>query len=428
MALIALVVLQEGPAWAVYALVTASAVSSTPFRPAQAALLPSLARTPDELTAANVAASAIASAGAIVGPAVGAAVLAASSVEQLFAFNALTFAWSALVLLGVREPERAGSVRRARNPFGREALAGLGALGGNRDLRFLATLYVAQTLVGGTLGVLAVVTAFDLLDGGDSEVGLLYTAFGIGGLVGGAVALALVGRGRLGEDFGVGLVLFGAPLALVPAFPRLAPVLVLFALVGIGNTLVDVAATTLLQRSVPDDVLARAFGTLQSLLLAALAVGSLLAPLLAETLGEAEALVAVGVVLPVLGLVSLPRLRRVDERGVEPTRELALLRGSPLFAPLPPRTLERLAASLEPLEVPAGTAVVRAGEAGERYYLVAEGTLRVEPVRGEPARLGPGESFGEIALLHDTPRTATVTAEEVVSARLGAGPLLPQAP
>jgi hypothetical protein len=232
----------------------------------------------------------------------------------------------------------------------------------------------------------------------------------VGGLVGGAVALALVGRRRLAGDFGLGLLLFGGPLALIPAVPALAPVLVLFAAVGIGNTLVDVAATTLLQRSVADDVLARAFGTLQSLLLGAMAVGSLLAPLLVEGIGDDAALVALGVALPLLALASVRRLRAIDARGVEPTRELELLLGSPLFAPLPPRALEQLAGMLEPIEAPAGTILVRAGERGDRYFLVDEGQVRVEPVAAEATTLGPGEGFGEIALLRDVPRTATVTA------------------
>jgi MFS family permease len=412
MALVALVIAQGGPAWAVYALITASAITATAFRPAQAALLPALARTPEELTAANVAASAIASAGSIAGPALGAALLAVSNVQLLFLLNALSFVWSALLLLGVREPAGTARARRARNPLGREALAGFGALARDRGLRFLTLLYGAQTVVGGALGVVVTVTAFDLLDGGDPEVGLLYTAFGVGGLVGGAVALALVGRRRLAGDFGLGLLLFGGPLALIPALPALAPVLVLFAVVGIGNTLVDVAATTLLQRSVADDVLARAFGTLQSILLGAMAVGSLLAPLLVEGIGDDAALVALGVALPLLALASLGRLRAIDARGVEPTRELELLLASPLFSPLPPRALEQLAATLEPVEAPAGTVLVRAGEHGDRYYLVEGGRVRVEPVAAEATTLGPGEGFGEIALLRDVPRTATVTALE----------------
>jgi MFS family permease len=456
MALVALAILRDAPPWTVYALVAASSVAATAFRPAQAALLPGLARTPEELTAANVAASAIVSAGSIAGPALGAAVLAASSVEALFAFNAATFAWSAAVLLAVREPERAGAVGRARNPLGREALAGFGALARDPGMRFLSSLYALQTVAGGALGVVAAVTAFELLDGGDAEVGLLYTAFGAGGLAGGAVALALVGRRRLAADFGLGLALFGAPLALVPFVPELAPVLVLFAAVGIGNTLVDVAATTLLQRGVPDEVLARAFGSLQSLLLAAMAAGSLLAPLLVETAGTTAALVALGAALPAVALLAAPRLRALDAGGAEPARELALLAASPLFAPLPARTLERLAASLARVDAPAGAVVLRAGEPGDRWYLVEEGSVRVEPAGGGgAATLGPGEGFGEIALLRDVPRTATVTAAEdavllalgrddflaavtgsapslaaadaVVAARLGGG-LAPQAP
>ena len=177
-----------------------------------------------------------------------------------------------------------------------------------------------------------------------------------------------------------------------------------FALIGLGNTFVDVSATTLLQRAVPDDVLSRAFGALQSLLLAALGIGALLAPLLVEALGNKGALVAAGALLPVLAVVSWPRLRGIDRRVAAP-EGTELLRGVPMLALLPEAGLERLAAGSEVVRVPAGEVVFREGDPGDRFYVVEAGEVEIAG-----KTFGPGESFGEIALLRDVPRTATVTA------------------
>lgn len=409
MGVAALVVLADGPAAAVYAAVCLTSVAATAFRPAQAALLPGLARTPAELAAANAAASTVTSVGGVLGPALGAALLAATSTELVFAVNALSFCWSAALVRSVR-PGAERPARRLRNPLGREALAGFSALLGDRDLRLLTGLYGAQALVAGTINVFVAVLALELLERGQAWVGVLTTALGLGGLAGGFVALALVARGRLGADFGVGLALFGAPYLLVAAWPEAAVAVVALTLMGLGNTLVDVSGVGLTQRAVADDVLARAFGSLQSVLLGAVGVGALLAPALVAGLDVRGALAAAGALLVGLALLGARRLRAIDARAAAPARQLELLAGHPLFAPLAARTLQQLASELEPLTVPDGTAVVRRGEPGDRYYLVARGAVLVEPESGPRTTLGPGEGFGEIALLRDVPRTATVTA------------------
>jgi MFS family permease len=180
--------------------------------------------------------------------------------------------------------------------------------------------------------------------------------------------------------------------------------------VGIGNTLVDVAALTLLQRSAPDEVLARVFGVIESLLVGAIGLGAILAPVLVSAFGADGALIATGAFLSVLAAVSWPRLARIDAETALPEREVALLTTLPLFAPLPPVTVEHLARSLQPVRVAAGEEIVREGEPGDRFYVVARGEVEVA-AHGKPLRtLGPGEYFGEIALLRPVPRTATVIA------------------
>jgi MFS family permease len=407
----ALAVFGEAPAGVVYALAGVVSVVSMAFRPAQAALLPSLATTPSELTAANVASTTIESIGSFAGPALGGLLLAATDAGTVFAATAGAFVWSAALVLGV-ESSRAEREDTEVSGILSEALAGFRAILGESRLRLVVALYAAQTLVAGALNVLIVVMALDLLDLGNSGPGFLNAAVGVGGLFGAVLALALVGRQRLAGDFGLGLLLWAVPIALIGVWPHEAPALVLLAVVGIGNTLVDVAALTLLQRAAPDEVLARVFGVIESLLVGAIGLGAILAPVLVSAFGADGALIATGAFLAVLAVASWPRLARIDAEVAVPERELALLTNLPLFAPLPAATVEHLARSLQPVRVVAGEQIVREGEPGDRFYIVASGEVEVA-ADGKPLRtLGPGEHFGEIALLRAVPRTATVVARQ----------------
>ena len=264
----ALLVLGGGPEALVYALAAIVSTVGTVFHPAQAALLPSLARSPEELSAANVASSSIESVGGFAGPALGGFVLAASSVQVAFVVTAATFLWSALMVARLRPDARAPQPEEPAAAAGsttmrRELLAGFRTVFVEPELRLIVGLYSAQTVVAGGLGVLVVVMALRLLDLGNAGVGYLNSAVGIGGLVGAAVTLALVARRRLAADFGIGVVLWGVPLLVIGLWPRPVVALLMLGLLGLGNTLVDVSALTLLQRSVSNEVLARVFGVVE---------------------------------------------------------------------------------------------------------------------------------------------------------------------
>jgi MFS family permease len=401
----AVTIWQGWSAYIVYVIVAVSTVVGTAFRPAQAALLPHLARNPAELTAANVASSTLEAVGAFIGPALGGILLAVTSIETVFAVNALSFVWSALLVLAVRGGS-AASHERAVGDHGHGGGVGAGfkALFASADLLVLTGLYTAQTLVAGALNVLVVVTALSLLDVDSSGVGYLNAALGVGGLVGGFVALVLATRGRLAADFGIGIALFSIPLVLIGITSSVAVALVALALVGLANSIVDINALTIMQRAVPDEVLARVLGVLEGILIASIGVGGLVAPLLIHVAGIRWALILTGFLLPVLALAATRRLLSIDRRTSAPAHT-ELLRGIELLAPLPMATLEALAGSLAELSVPAGTVIVREGEGGDRYYVIAKGDV---DVAGK--RLGRGSGFGEIALLRDVPRTATVTA------------------
>jgi hypothetical protein len=255
-----------------------------------------------------------------------------------------------------------------------------------------------------------VVIAFDLLDLGRSGPGFLNSAVGIGGLLGAAAALALVGRQRLAGDFGAGLILWGLPIALIAVWPTTPATLVFLGLLGIGNTVVDVAALTLLQRAVPREVLARVFGVLESLVVGTIGLGAVCASVLVWAVGARAALVVTGALLPVLAVLCWTRLRAIDARIEVPAAELGLLQAIPLFAPLPAPALEHLAQRLEPARFSAGTEILRQGAPGDRFHIVVTGRVDVLQEGRSLGELGPGDSYGEIALLRDVPRTASVVA------------------
>ena len=416
MAAASLTIWLDGSPVIVYFLATLTSIAFTAFRPAKSAVLPSLARTPEELTAANVATSTINSAGSFVGPALGGLLTAAFGPAVAFAFNGAAYLWSAVLVQRVRrawdEPPRSGVVKSARG-VALDLKVGFATVAREPAVRVVILLMAAQTLVLGTLSVFVVVLALELFEIGSAGVGIFNSALGIGGLVGAVVAFALVGRPRLAAAFAVGIVGWSLPLAVVGGWPQLARALVLFGLIGVANTLVDVSGYTLLQRSADDAVLARVFGVLHTLIYASVAVGGAITPTLIALIGQRASLVVVGSLLPLLVLVSWPALARIDRRAEARHRELALLQGIPMFAPLPVQTLERLAHDLRPRSVGAGEAVVREGEAGDAFYIVADGRVVVSANGSQLGELGPGACFGEIALLRDVPRTATVTAAEV---------------
>jgi hypothetical protein len=350
------------------------------------------------------------SAALFVGPALGGLLLAATSPEVVFFATAAAFVWSGSLVWRIEHDKAAGGDQE-REGILRDALAGFRTVVSESRVRLIIGLYAAQTLVDGALNVLVVVAALELLDLGEAGVGFLNSAVGVGGLAGGIAAIALVARRRLAASLGLGIVLWGAPIALIGIWPNALAAFGLLFVVGIGNTILDVAALTLLQRAVPDAVLGRVFGVLESLVLGSIATGALLAPLAISAFGTRGALIVTGAFLPVVALAVWTKLATIDREVEAPTEALALIRAHPIFAPLSPPTLEQLAASAEIVDVTTGSTLVRQGDRGDRFYLVRSGELEVA-VDGEQAGiLGSGDGFGEIALLRDVPRTATVTAQ-----------------
>jgi MFS family permease len=406
--------LASAPTQLVYALAAASATSIVVTRPVQGALLPSLAHSPEQLTAVNSSASMIEGVSTFLGPVLAGLVIGGWDPGWVFVGAAVWLLASAFPVALIHA--HGVVVESSGGGIVRDALLGFRSIARRPAPRLLLGLGAAQTVGWGALDVLIVVLCLRVLAMDQSGVGYLNGAFGIGGLAGGIATLALVGRARLAPAIVLGIGVWGTPLALT-AFvsePVVAGVLLAFA--GLGHALLDVSSRTQLQRVVPDELLSRILGVQEAARMGGLAIGCLLAPALVAGLGSRGALVVVGAALPVLGACSWRGLTRADDEARAPIREIALLRGLPMFAPLSLVGVERLAANLQPLEVPAGTVVIREGDPGDRFFFVEEGELAVTIEGRTISTLGPGDGFGEIALLRDEPRMATVSA--ITSARV----------
>ena len=392
----------------VFAFASVVGLASTLIRPALQALLPSLARTPEELIASNGATSTIESIGTLVGPVFAGVFVSLADVAAVFVLGAAALLAGAVLLARVSVESRVGLTGEIdRESLRRMITDGFRTVVRARSARLVVGLIVAQTFVRGCLNVLIVVAAFQVFDGGAAQVGYLTAAIGAGGLIGALGAMTLGGR-RLAAPFGLSLVFWGAPITLMAPRPYFAAAVVLLAIVGAANSVEDVTVFTLLQRLVPNEMLTRVLGLVWGLAMGGVAIGSIAAPAIVRAVGPRPAFVFVGSILPLLALLTYRQLVEID-RTVAPAPELELIDQVPMFSPLSIATKEQVAASLLPISVPAGEVVIRAGEAGDRFYIVADGELDID-ANGRHTTAYEADYFGEIALLRDVPRTATVKA------------------
>jgi MFS family permease len=410
------------PAPITYVLAAAGAIATTLTRPTQGALLPALSRTPDELTAANGLAGAVEGVGVMLGPLAGALILAAAPPGVVWAAGAVSFVAATVLVAGrsvhgglMPVGDHTGETEPgAETPIvsGQPAalmIGGLRALTGNRDTRLLVGLLGVRMLTSGALDVLFVLLALEVLDTGNAGAGFLTAALGVGTVLAGATGVVLVGRRQLAPAMALGALVFGIALAVaaIAGSTWLVPMLV--AAGGVGFAAIDITGRTVLQRVTPDRMLARVLGTLEGVGLLAVAVGSVLVPIIVSVLGVRASLAVVAGLLPAAVALAWRELRRIDRHAHVPLRELRLLRRSSIFAPLPPPQLESVARRTRWVSLDPGSLLIRQGDTGDRFYVLESGSLVVS-IDGVPIRTidQPGDGVGEIALLRNVPRTATV--------------------
>ncbi|KGN39607.1 MFS transporter [Knoellia subterranea] len=424
----AVIVATDGPAAAVYVIGVVAAMVGAPFRPAQAGLIPRLVNRPDELTASNAVASNLENVAVFAGPALGAILVGTTEIWVVFLVNVATFLWSATLVATIRMPgttpdEPGSATDDIEGPdgadeddapsggFGRELIFGFTTVWRDRDLRVTSVLAGAQGFVWGNLSVFMIIIAVDLLRTGPQGVGFLDAVMGVATVVGGAVVLTRVGKGRLGQDMAIGVLGWSLPMILMATYPSPVVIIGALVLIGLSDPWVNLGLETIPQRLAPEQAISRVYGAVESFLIGSMALGAAIAPFLIHTLGFRQSVAAVGIVVAAYTVSILGRMRRLDGRLTEP-EHFRLLRSIGIFAPLSAPTLEALARKVERLTLPAGTVVVTEGEESDRFYVIVSGSVEVtaagETVRNE----GPGDFFGEIGLVRDVPRTATVTTVE----------------
>jgi MFS family permease len=343
-------------------------------------------------------------------------------VAGVFTACALLGLLSAALVSGLRVPSLAAPTAEESADGGLRASVRLAAR--EPRLRVMLALLSAQAVVAGALDLLFVILAVTVLGRSEAWAGYLNAADGVGAMLAAAATVLLIGR-RLSKPILAAALLLSAAVAATAAGPGLGGTLVLLAVVGASHEVLDVASRTLLQRSVPAQSLGQVFGLLEGLTMAGYAVGALLVPALVGLGGSRLALLGVAALLPLAAAAGGRALFKVDSAAPVPVVQIALLRSIPLFAQTPAPALEGLAAALTPLEVPAGTTLIRQGETGDTYYAIAGGEFDVTRDGYELRRCGRGEGVGEVALLRSIPRTATVTARtDAMVYELGREPFL----
>jgi MFS family permease len=402
------VAITGGVPLAAYAAAVVASTAVTATRPAQSTLIPSLAVTPDQLTAANVVVSWVEAAGIAAAGSLTGVLIWAAGVAGVFAVCAALAAAAALLVVGLRVPALTAP-DEDRPPLAAGLAASVRLAAGQPRLRLMLALLTAEAAVVGALDLLFVILAVTVLGRSQAWAGYLNSVYGVGAILAAAVSVFLVGR-RLGVPILGAVLLLSGALSALAAGLGLAGTVALLTVAGASRALLDVATRSLLQRSVPAQSLGLVFGLLEGLTMAGLALGSVLVPLLVHLGGDRLALLGVAAVLPLAATFGGRALVSLDTQAPVPVVQIALLRSIPLFAELPAPALEGLAAALTPAEVPAGAILIRQGEEGDAYYAVAAGQLDVFQDGRFLRRCGRGEGVGEIALLRAIPRTATVTA------------------
>jgi MFS family permease len=397
------------PPLVVYLVAMVSCIPYTAGRPNHHALLPSLGDAPDEVAAANSVSALTEGVGYAIGG-LTAAVLATIGAGAIVAVAAAALGLAFVLTLGIHAPSDVDRGSFRAWTLAVDAVDGIRRIATTRGTRILVLIAGALAIATGAIGVLLVPLAIDRLGLGDSGVGFLSTIQSVGLFVGAGISVAFATRRRLSGGivaaaalYAIGGVLFGLSTTTVIA-------VVACIAYGASITLLDVLARTLLQRTTSDDLLTRVFGAVEALWLLAYAAGAAIAPVLESRIGLPVSFAVLGCAMLVAGVVSLAGLRRIDHAAVVPERQLQLLTAIPMFAPLPHIDLERIGRQLDLIETPAGTELIRQGDVGDRFYVVDAGTFEI--VR-DGARIDTAEEggyFGEIALLHDVPRTATVRA------------------
>jgi MFS family permease len=398
----------------VVALSLVAACFSAFFSPAIGSLIPTLVGDERELGPANAAWSSLDNLAFIIGPAVGAILIGLGSIPLAFFLNAVSFFVVAAVLW--RLPREGDRRRKVEGSGGEEPAPGFRETvrPAIRPLSGLGLINAVDGFVSGGLAVLTVVIAIEVLGTGDAGTGWLNAAIGLGGLIGALVAGPMTLRRRLDVPLAVGGVTLGVGVILVGQSDVLLAAIAAMAVATAGMLVLEVVATTIFQREVPDAIRGRTIGAMDTVTVTAYALGAFFAPVLAALTGAVVVLLGFGIAMVAATILGTLVIGRSEAPSVDPGAERFVRLA--LFDGLSPASLELAARHLDRVRVAPGEVVIRQGDPADRFFHILDGSFEVTQAKdpgGSPRflrSLGPDDVFGEIGLLGGVPRTATVTA------------------
>lgn len=437
----------NGPPLAMVAVAIVATSFATLFYPAIGALLPSMVRDETEFGPANSAWQTLDMVAFVVGPALGGLLIAGNELPAAFLLNAVSFGVIAIVLWTLPDPKArkaqaavargdssiAGTEPATSAPGESVADAGGGEPGPvpaakpslltlpRRPMAGVLAIDLAASFVNQGLFTLLVILATEVYSGGDAAVGYLNAAIGVGGVAGAIVAGVLVLRRSLAPALLAGAIVGGVAVVLLGITHLLIVGFALVAVTAAAAIAIDVADATVFQRIVPDELRGRGQGVWMSISTTFAAAGALLTPTLFGAVGLLPLMVGLGALLLLGGLAAVRLIGPAAVR--EPTAlERQLLRAAhlPVFAGLSVARLDHVLNAVKPIRYTAGEVIIRQGDAADLFYILSEGHVEVtaQASPSSPSRvignLGPDEVFGELGLLNNAPRMATVTAKDDV--------------
>ena len=395
-----------------FVLVFVASLLSSLFRPALLASLPRMVAERD-LVQANALFSQVDMLAIGVGPAIAGLILAVSSVQAAFLAGGIGLLVATLALALVSLPDQKGPELTAGSSWMADVLAGFRFLVQEDEgaLLGIGLTVAGLSLANGAWWALSTVMVERVFHYGDGGLGYLMLVYAVGGVLSGFAVGAAVKRLGVTTLFIAGAAASSLALALFGVSPSVVlPFFCLF-VIGVGDVFARVIATTVIQAATPAGSLGSVFGALESGLMFAMVSGSLVIGPLINAFGARAAdvlIAAAGLLLLAVSMPLLLRLQRV--LGVR-----LFLRQVPILTAVPFSLLDELAARFEVEQVPAAHTIIRRGDEGDRFYIIRHGTVEVLANGGGKGakhviRRSAGDYFGEIALLRDVPRTATVRA------------------